>query len=359
MLTLPPRSQAVLTLAFTVLAAGACQSGCSSRSSTADVWAVVDGREIREADVEKEFRRTSSGPAITGDAAVATKLAVLDQLITQNILIARATELKITLPDSELDTAFTNAKNGISDEAFNRQLGARNLTAADVRDALRRDLLAQKVVQQDLLSGVAISDKEINDFFQANTEQFKLPEESFHLIQIVVTPVAEPSLSNRTGDDATSPAAAAAKTQMITERLKAGTPFAQLAMDYSEEPDSAPKGGDVGLVPISALQQAPAKLRDAVLKSEPGTVAVVDIEGGYTIVGLVARLPAGQRDPSMPDVRDSIKSTLQQQREELLRTAYIETMRDRATVVNYAAQRIVDSAKATVTPTAPVAAKPQ
>ena len=44
---------------------------------------------------------------------------------------------------------------------------------------------------------------------------------------------------------------------MLMERLKGGAPFDQLAMDYSEDPQSAPRGGNVGLVPLSALQQAP------------------------------------------------------------------------------------------------------
>ena len=44
---------------------------------------------------------------------------------------------------------------------------------------------------------------------------------------------------------------------MLLERLKSGASFNELAMDYSEDPQSAPQGGDVGLVPLSALRQAP------------------------------------------------------------------------------------------------------
>src|ERR1035441_7025354 len=44
--------------------------------------------------------------------------------------------------------------------------------------------------------------------------------------------------NNRTGDDATTRQAAAAKVQMLMERLKSGAPFSQLAMDYSEDPQS-------------------------------------------------------------------------------------------------------------------------
>ena len=94
---------------------------------------------------------------------------------------------------------------------------------------------------------------------------------------------------------------------------------------------------------MSALRQAPPKLRDAVLKAQPGSVTVVSMEGGYTIVALIAKQAAGQRDPGMPEVRDGITATLRGRREELLRTAYLETLHNEATVVNHIARRIVDS----------------
>jgi len=139
------------------------------------------------------------------------------------------------------------------------------------------------------------------------------------------------------------------------ERLKAGTPFNEVAMDYSEDPQSAAQGGDVGLVPVSALRQAPPPLRDAVLKAKPGTINIVSMEGGYTIVALVARQSAGQRDPSMPEVRDGITATLRGRREQLLRAAYVEAARDNATVVNHLARRLVESAAKPPSMPAPLA----
>ena len=130
---------------------------------------------------------------------------------------------------------------------------------------------------------------------------------------------------------------------MLMERLKAGAPFGDLAADFSEDPESAQRGGDLGFVPVSALQRAPPPLRDAALKSEPGTVRVVSMGGAHTIVLLVAREAAGQRDPSMPDVRERITATLRGRREQLLRTAYLGAIRSDAVVVNHLARRVVAS----------------
>jgi len=332
-----------LVLALATVA-GACQSKPTASTVSQDVWAVVDGREIRRADVEKAYRRTApSNAAISEEEATAGRLNVLDQMISQDIMLARANELKIVLPESELDAAFNDQKKNISDDMFNKALAERNLTAADLREALRRDLLTQKVIEREVTSKITVTDQDVNDFFQANKAQFNLTEDAFHIAQIVVTPVKDAGLNNRTGDDATTPQAAAAKVQMLMGRLKAGAPFGQLAMDFSEDPQSTPQGGDVGLVSVSALRQAPPPLRDAVMKLQPGSMSVVSMNGAYTMVALLAKQAAGQRDPGMPEVRDGIMTTLRGRREQLLRTAYLETVRNKAIVVNHAARRIVES----------------
>src|SRR6185295_2965470 len=201
---------------------------------------------------------------------------------------------------NELDTAYGDAKKNIPDDAFQQELTRRHLTAADMRDGIRRDLLAKKVIDQEIGSKIAVSDQDVTDFFNANRAQFNVAEESYRIAQIVVTPVREAQLANGTGDDATTPQAAAAKVQMLMERLKAGASFQELAMGYSEDPESAPRGGDLGLVPVSRLRQAPPQLRDAVLNKAPGTVNIASAGGAHTLVLVAAHELAGQRDLSTP-----------------------------------------------------------
>jgi hypothetical protein len=84
-------------------------------------------------------------------------------------------------------------------------------------------------------------------------------------------------------------------------------------------------------------------LRDAVLKVQPGTVNVVSEAGAHTLVLVVGHEQAGQRDLSMPAVRDSISETLRARREQLLRTAYLTAVRSDADVVNHMARRVVEA----------------
>ena len=97
------------------------------------------------------------------------------------------------------------------------------------------------------------------------------------------------------------------------------------------------------MVTVSRLKQAPPALRDAVLNKAPGAVTVVNQGGAYAIVLVVAHEQAGQRDPSMPDVKERITQGLRTRRETLLRTAYLTAARNDAQVVNYLARRLVES----------------
>ena len=342
---------------------GACRStttpGGAARTASADTWAVVDGRNITRDEVDKMYRQASGAPQQSEEEALAAKLQLLSEAIVQQMLLGKARELKIEASDTELDNAFNEGKKNITEDQFQKELATRNLTPADMRESLRRDLLANKVIEREVTSKIIVTDEDIKNFYEANKASFNRPEDAVHIAQITVTPTRAPEQINRSGNDAGTPQEALAKAQMLMERLKAGAPFAELAADFSEDPQTVQRGGDLGFVPISSLRQVPAALRDAVLNSQPGSVRMVSIGGGHTIVLVVARDTAGQKDPSMPQVKDAITQTLRGRREQLMRAAYVNALRNDADVRNYLADRIVEAqGKApTLAPTAP-GAKP-
>ena len=83
-------------------------------------------------------------------------------------------------------------------------------------------------------------------------------------------------------------------------------------------------------MPLSKLNSAPPRLRDAVLKVPVGTVSLASEGGNHTIVAVVAYEAAGQRDLSMPAVKESITNTLKARKEQLLRAAYLTAARSDA-----------------------------
>jgi peptidyl-prolyl cis-trans isomerase SurA len=65
---------------------------------------------------------------------------------------------------------------------------------------------------------------------------------------------------------------------------------------------------------------------------------------GFRIVKLLAKEPAGQRELSDPRVQQAIRSQLRDRREQLLKAAYYEVLRDSAKVNNYFADDILKNA---------------
>jgi peptidyl-prolyl cis-trans isomerase SurA len=332
-------------LLMTVLVAACRSAPASAPAPSANAWAVVNGHEITRDEVEKAYRRAApaAGQVVPDEEALTAKLNLLNELIVQDLLLAKARELKVELTDTELENAYNEAKKNIPDAAFQQELKSRNLSAEDMREDLRRNLLAEKVVEKEITQKAVVSDQEITAFFEANRAQFNRQEDSVRIAQIVITPVREPQRTNRTGNDASTPQEAQAKASMLMARLKEGIAFGDVAADFSEDGESAQRGGDLGFVPMSALQNAPPALRDAVLKSNPGTVQLVSQGGAHTIVLTVAKDKAGQKDLSMPEVKEAISTTLKGRREQLLRAAYLSAIRNDAVVVNQLARQVVAS----------------
>jgi len=297
-----------------VLAYAATACGGGSAPPSPDVWAVVDGREISREDVEAAYRRMAQQPA----PPPADELADVDQ-------------------------AFNERKSNMSDDAFQKELDRRQVSADAMKQALKRELIVQKLLEQEIGGKVTPDDQEVREFYDANRERFNVAETQYRIAQLVVTPVREPQVRNRRQDDAASVPEAQKKVAMLAERLKAGAGFAELAMDYSEDPESAPQGGDLGFITTSRLNQVPPELRDLVLRTAPGRVGAVSAGGGHTFVYVIAREEAGQRDLSHPAVKDAITSGIRERREQTLRAAYIAAARNEITVVNHLARMIVET----------------
>jgi peptidyl-prolyl cis-trans isomerase SurA len=322
----------------------ACQSKPAVPPVSANAWAVVNGREITRDDVDKAYRRSDQGAQpLADDEQFAAKLALLDELIAQDLLLARARELTIDVPVSELDTAYAEARKNIPEEAFTQELAKRSLTAADIREGLRREMLVQKLFAREVSGKVAVTDQDISAYFEANTADFNRTEDAYRVAQLVITPVREEQTANRTGSDATTAQEAKSKLDMIMERLKGGAQFGDVAADFSEDPRTAPRGGDLGLLPVSTIQKYPPELRDAVLAAKPGSAKVLGSSGGYVIVVVVGKDPAGQKNLGTPGVKDAISQSLKSRREQLLRSAYLSSLRNGAVIENVIARRVVEA----------------
>src|SRR5277367_4757676 len=322
--------------------------GCKQKTQPApDVWAVVNGQEIKRDDVDKYYRTrvNPEGPPPSQEEALSLKLNVLDELINNEILIERAKKSNLEASDGEVEDKFTELKSPYTEDEFQKQLKDRNVTVDDLKGDLRRQLSIQKLLNREVVAKISITDQDVVDFYNANKAQFNVAEPQYRLAQIVVTPRKEPQIRNRKNDDATNEPEAQRKVKMLMDRLNSGADFAQLAMDYSEDMNSAATGGDLGYVPESALNQSDPQLKKIVLQLKPGEVSQpVQLKDGVRILKLITRESPGLRGIADPQVQQTIRDTLRNRKEQLLRAAYLAIARDDARVTNYLAEQIMETA---------------
>ncbi|HET9409145.1 MAG TPA: SurA N-terminal domain-containing protein [Candidatus Sulfotelmatobacter sp.] len=325
--------------------------GCKSQVS-GDIMATVDGRKIFRSDVDKYYENqvASSQQQPVGEQATTLRLNILHQLIDDEILMRRAEKLGLLATDEEVDRRFNEIKAPFTQEEFDQRLKDKKISLTDFRRDIRRSITVDKVLNKEVSSKINITDQDINDYYNAHKSEFNLIEPQYHLAQIMVTPTPNPQVHDQ-NNKAQNEADARKKIQMISNRLDSGDDFATLAMKFSEDPETSGNGGDLGTVPESSLRNTDPATREMVMKLKPGQysgiIGVVNPTNhqavGFRIVKLVSKDPAGQRDLSDPRVQQAIRTQLHDRREQLLKSAYYEVLRDSARVENYYAKKVLDS----------------
>jgi peptidyl-prolyl cis-trans isomerase SurA len=297
-------------------------------------------------DVEKHFRSrvNPDSPAPSQEEALSLKLSILDELINSEILLQRASQLNLLATDAEVEDKFTASRSSYTEEEFQRKLKESGLSVDDLKADIRRQLSIQKLLNREVVAKISITDQDIADYYAANRSQFDFVEPQYHLAQIVVTPRPDPSIHNRKNDKASNEAEAGRKAAMLSQRLSAGADFAQLAMDYSEDPTSS-TGGDLGYNPESSFNRSDPLLKKTVLALKIGEVShpIQLKDGRYFILKLVGKESTGQRQLSDPQVQQGIRELLRNRKEQLLRAAYLTEARNESHVTNYLARIVLES----------------
>jgi len=309
-----------------------------------NVAATVNGRVITYADLDKQFQMQfmSTGEKPSEDQAMIQKLELLRTMIDAEIMLQRAEKQGLMATDGDVEAKIAELKAPYTQEDFQRQLSARHMTLDDLRTQLKRDLSVTKLINKEITSHVSITDKDVSDFYAANKSSFNFPEPQVRMAQILVTPTPDNNVRNLKNDKAQNDDQARKKIEMILARLRQGEEFATLAQEYSEEPNSAQNGGDMGFIAESTLDRANSDLRKAVMSMAPGQITGILHTGeGYRILKVLSKEPAGQRQLNDPRVQQNIREILVNRKDQLLRAAYYEVARDEAKVVNYLAQSVV------------------
>jgi peptidyl-prolyl cis-trans isomerase SurA len=348
------KTNSLFRLALVVLSVSllAVCIACGTKLAGDDVAATVDGRKIYRVDVEKYYENQTAGSQQqpTGEQATSLRLSILRELIENEMLMRRAEKLGLLATDDEVERKLNEIKSPYTKEEFDARMKEKKLTLDDFKRDLRRSLTVDKVLNKEVTSKINISDQDISNYYNAHKSEFNLVEPQYHLAQIFVTTVPNPQVHNLKNDKAQNEADARKKIQMIVNRLDSGDDFGTLAMNYSEDTETSGNGGDLGFTPESSLKNTDPVTRDTVIKLKPGQYSpVITVVNpmtkqvvGFRIVKLIAKETAGQRELSDPRVQEAIRSQLRDRREQLLKAAYYEVLRDQAKVENNYAEKVLE-----------------
>jgi peptidyl-prolyl cis-trans isomerase SurA len=300
-------------------------------------------------EVEKYYRNQTEGqPEASPDQAQSLRLSILRELIENEMLLQQAEKLGLLATDEEVDKKLDEVKAPFTAEEFDQRLKQRNVTLDDLKIDLRRQITVDKVVNKEITSKVKVSDGDITDYYNQHKAEFNMITPQYHLAQILVTTQPNAQVRNLKNDKAQNEDEAKKKAAMLVVRLQSGDDFATLAMNYSEQPDTAASGGDLGFIAENSLQ-GDKQAYEAISLLKPGehTSALPAVDPttkqllGFRIVKLIAKEPAGQRELKDPRVQKAIGDQLRDRREQLLKSAYDESLRDKSTIENYLADQIL------------------
>jgi len=326
--------------------------GCQTAPAP-DVIATVNGKDIQRADLERRYQivKMSQGEAPqdpSPEQADLARLTILRQMIDEEILQQRAAKLNVVASDEDVTAKITEWKLPYTQEEFDKKLKERNETLDDLKHEIRHQLTNNKLTNKEIDSKINITDAEIANYYAAHKADYNYIEPLYNIARIAVTTMPAGQATNLQNNKASGEADAHNKIQALHQKLENGDDFGALAMNYSEDKNTGANGGDMGLVPESQLHSDP-DVFNAITRLKLGqftdVLPIVDPTSrktvGYAIYKLISKEAAGQRPLTNVQVQAAIHQNLREGHAQLLRTAYIEMLRDDAKVHNYLADQIL------------------
>ncbi len=165
---------------------------------------------------------------------------------------------------------------------------------------------------EDFKAEITIQDKEIEQYYQDNINQFKEPETTqVGRIFLAYSEENKESVLSRGRD--------------ILQRARSGEDFAELASTYSED-DKAATGGDWGLFEWRSLSSGET---EAVGRLDAGGVSdVIETEEGAAILKVTEKIPEVTK--TLDDVRTTITGILEDEKTRNLVSDRIQSLERRA-----------------------------
>src|SRR5215471_2171134 len=212
------------------------------------IVARVNDRLITNSEFHKRIDTMVHGPKPVSDSP-GLRQNVLDDLIKEKLIEERAKELSVAATDAEVEEAVERVKrqyNLATDAEFDAALAQSSMNRDDLKKQMRQTITIQKVIGRDVTSKLDISDDMLRLEYERQKETlYKVPEQG-RVYEIVI---------RFSPTDPIGREKALARLEQARAKISAGTPFPDVAREYSEG-NAASRGGDLGMVSRGELLPA-------------------------------------------------------------------------------------------------------
>ncbi|MBI4655407.1 MAG: peptidylprolyl isomerase [Elusimicrobia bacterium] len=287
---------------------------------------------------------------------------VLDQMVDDILLKQKAESLKIKVYDREIDQGVAEIKKRFAfdetgkalgaeeaEKVFNREIVKENFTMLQFRDRIKNQLVIKKLMDEVIRPRVKMPvEEQVRNYFDkiilyakgdagqtnklseeeqeiaAIANKFKeAAEERVRVRHVLIKLNGNASMAEKT--------AALKKAKDIKKELDAGADFEELAQKYSQDGESAKRGGDLGYAIRGML---PKKFEEKAFSMQVGEITeLVETEFGYHIIKLEEK--RARQKIKFELVKDDIEEFLTNREFRNQLVALVKELREKANIQKF------------------------
>lgn len=238
------------------------------------------------------------------------KQQALNNLVTQKVLLQKATLLNLKPSDddinSQVDKQLNDTKSQYPGEGQWESVLQQNGFTEDDYKKLLQDEIIMEAVQKDMVKDIEITDDDVKASYDKDKDTKYSKGAGATASHILI--------AEKASDGSVDFDASLKKANDIKAKIDSGADFATLAKENSADPGSKDNGGSLGFVAYDSTQLV-KEFMDAFKNLKEGEVsAPVKSQYGYHIIKATG-IKAAEVTP-FDQVKDQIKQTLLQQKQQ-------------------------------------------
>ena len=249
--------------------------------------------------------------------------AVLQSLVDKKLQLQEAINMNISVDFEEITRGIQQIKhqnNLTNNEELEKILQTQNMSIEDFQEKLKENILLLKFREKAIGTKIQLTEEEITSYFENHKKKQKTGIHLSHIFFLIPEDADEKSIND-----------ILIKANTAWEELKEGKDFAEAAGEYSQDPDTAQTGGDLGYLELESIA---LPLKEELQKLQVGQFSPpIRTSFGFHIIKYLGQASAVLEKNS--PLWHKIKETLVAEKTEKYAQQFLEQLRERSYIKIY------------------------